>query len=136
MQKLFRNSKLSCSKPFITLLKQQISNCCTVKKSHGHCYSHKSSVVVCTFPPVGFFTVQQFDICCFRSVMRGLLQLSSDKNKCDTCMVFFRFMNLFEVVVKILISQLLRGSTPLARNARSGTVNFCVFDHQKALPYL
>ena len=35
MQKLLRSSKLSCSKPFITLLKQQISNCCTVKKSHG-----------------------------------------------------------------------------------------------------
>ena len=34
MQKLLRSSKLSCSKPFITLLKQQISNCCTVKKSH------------------------------------------------------------------------------------------------------
>ena len=26
--------------------------------------------------PVGFFPVQQFDICCFRSVMEGLLQLS------------------------------------------------------------
>ena len=34
MQKLLRSSKLSCSKPLITLLKQQISNCCTVKKSH------------------------------------------------------------------------------------------------------
>ena len=32
MQKLLRSSKLSCSKPFITLLKQQISNCCTGKK--------------------------------------------------------------------------------------------------------
>ena len=54
MQKLLRSSKLSCSKPFITLLKQQISNCCTVKKSHAQCallsdcYPHQSSVVVCT----------------------------------------------------------------------------------------
>ena len=54
MQKLLRSSKLSCSKPLITLLKQQISNCFTVKKSHGQCallsdcYPHKSSVVVCT----------------------------------------------------------------------------------------
>ena len=89
MQKLLRSSKLSCSKPFITLLKQQISNCCTVKKSHGQCallsdcYPHKSSVVVCTLcisnasiARWDFFTVQQFDICCFRSVMKGLLQLS------------------------------------------------------------
>ena len=88
MQKLLRSSKLSCSKPLITLLKQQISNCCTVKKSHGQCallsdcYPHKSSVVVCTlcisnaYARWDFFTVQQFDICCFRSVMKGLLQLS------------------------------------------------------------
>ena len=31
--------------------------------------------------PVGFFTVQQFDICCFRSVMKGLLQLSFELQK-------------------------------------------------------
>ena len=40
MQKLLRSSKLSCSKPFITLLKQQISNCCTGKNPTGnamHC---------------------------------------------------------------------------------------------------
>ena len=67
-------------------------------------------------------------------------------------------MNLFEVVVRILISQLLRGSTPRADNAkacfwwqivprfwgsffaifgdfRGVNVKFCVFDPQKALPY-
>ena len=30
----------------------------------------------CALPVGFFFTVQQFDICCFRSVMEGLLQLS------------------------------------------------------------
>ena len=41
MQKLLRSSKLSCSKPFITLLKQQISNCCNGKNPTGnvHCFS-------------------------------------------------------------------------------------------------
>ena len=40
MQKLLRSSNMSCSKPFITLLKQQISNCCSGKKYTGnamHC---------------------------------------------------------------------------------------------------
>ena len=68
-------------------------------------------------------------------------------------------MNPLEVVVRILISQLLRGSTPRADNAkacfwwqilvprfwgsffaifgdfRGVNVKFCVFDPQKALPY-
>ena len=30
----------------------------------------------CALPGGDFFTVQQFDICCFRSVMKGLLQLA------------------------------------------------------------
>ena len=47
MLKLLRSSKLSCSsKPFITLRKQQISNCWTGKKSHGQCiciaYAHSA----------------------------------------------------------------------------------------------
>ena len=35
MQKLLRSSNMSCSKPFITLLKQQISNCCSGKNTRA-----------------------------------------------------------------------------------------------------
>ena len=52
MQKLLRSSKLSCSKPFITLLKQQISNCCTGKKFHGQCYALLMHTVHTTTPKV------------------------------------------------------------------------------------
>ena len=37
----------------------------------------------------------------------------------DVIFGFFRFMNLFEVMVGILISQILRGSTPRADNAKA-----------------
>ena len=36
MQKLLRSSKLSCSEPFITLLKQQISKCLPGKNPTGN----------------------------------------------------------------------------------------------------
>ena len=99
MQKLLRSSNMSCSKPFITLLKQQISNCCSGKNTRAMlciAYAHSAydyarlmwiAVEKQCALPVYFFPEQQFDICCFRSVMKGLLQLMFELRRsfCINC---------------------------------------------------